>query len=72
MNITSKYKHKSLDVRKNYYPIYDWRKIGGLTKPSWIDTNHSYEVLKPLPHFKKTGHLSPQDIIGLLKFEHLI
>lgn len=37
LKITSKYTEKSENIRKYYYPIFDWEKYN-FDKPSYIDT----------------------------------
>lgn len=66
--ITSKYGTKSPKVKKQYYPIQDWRDAG-LKKPSFIDVG----VVKRLNKrseikFKYVGKLTTNDIEGLALF----
>lgn len=68
LKITSQYLRKSEQIRKYYYPIFNWKEYG-LTKESFIDTK-SYLVTKltDMKISKVRGHFSLKDLKGLKKF----
>lgn len=43
--ITTKYEQKSDRIKKNYFPISNWKELG-LDKQSYIDTNSKEESSK--------------------------
>lgn len=65
--ITSKYKTKSANIRKYYYPIKDWQD-SGLFKQSYVDTINRLNLLKNDVKFKYVGKLSFRDKTDLSKF----
>lgn len=63
--ITSKFINKSDAIRKNYFPIIDW-KYANLTKPSYVDLNYKYDVRDFEDfHVDFCGNLSTQDLFNL-------
>lgn len=65
--ITSKYKNKSAQIRKFYYPIKYWREAG-LRLPSYIDTYTKEELSKRNISFKYVGKLKIEDMLGLASY----
>ncbi len=66
--MTSQYHNKSLNIKKNYYPIKYWKEAG-LKKQSWIDTGKILMVdLASLDSVTKIGTLKTEDIKGLTQF----
>lgn len=68
-SITSKYTNKSEFIKKQYYPIKDWRQAG-LKMPSYIDikSGQSYELTEVMKYGKFTGQLTLRDIQDLAEF----
>jgi len=68
-SITSKYTNKSEFIKKQYYPIKDWRQAG-LQKPSYIDikSSYTYEIHEVIKHGKFTGQLTLRDVQDLAEF----
>lgn len=68
LKITSKYVNKSDQIRKFYYPIFNWCNYG-LSKKSFIDTKNyliaDYDQIKLA---KVRGHFSKEDLRSLKKF----
>ena len=68
LKITSKYKEKSENIRKHYFPISDWKKYN-LDKPSYIDTkNYLIVTISDLNIEKYRGHFSIADLRKLKDF----
>lgn len=65
--ITSKYKNKSERIKKNYFPLMDW-KIEGLDKQSYIDVGDIIKLSKEHVSFRLVGELSIRDIEALVEF----
>lgn len=65
--ITSKYKNKSERIKKNYFPLMDW-KIEGLNKQSYIDVGDIIKLSKEHVSFRLVGELSIRDIEALVEF----
>lgn len=64
--ITSKYKNKSERIKKNYFPLMDW-KIEGLDKQSYIDVGDIIKLSKEHVSFRLVGELSIRDIEALVE-----
>ena len=68
LKITSKYSKKSKNIRKYYYPIFDWRKYN-LSKPSYTDTKeYLIANIVDLRIERYRGHFSLTDLQGLKNF----
>jgi len=70
MSITSKYENKSEKIKRNYYPINNWREAG-LKKESWIDIGNIHVFMKDTLRNINTiylGKLTEADEIGLAEF----
>lgn len=65
--ITSKYKNKSNSIKKNYYPIKDWRK-SGLAKASYIDIGEILNLEIKDVNLKYIGQLTLRDRNDLAAF----
>ena len=65
--ITSKYKNKSERIKKNYFPLMDW-KIEGLDKQSYVDVGDIIKLSKEHVSFRLIGELSTHDIEALVEF----
>ncbi|TPR40005.1 type II toxin-antitoxin system PemK/MazF family toxin [Apilactobacillus micheneri] len=66
--ITSKYKNKSKNIKKVYYPIMDWYKAG-LKKQSFVDTHITYGITKEIIfQHNPIGKLSKNDTVNLFEF----
>jgi len=65
--ITTKYSDKSKFIKKQYYPIKDWRQAG-LKVKSYVDIGSKYTFKKRELSYYKIGHLSIRDIRDLEEF----
>ncbi|WHS05081.1 type II toxin-antitoxin system PemK/MazF family toxin (plasmid) [Ligilactobacillus salivarius] len=65
--ITTKYEQKSDRIKKNYFPISNWKE-SGLDKQSYIDTNRKKNLPKDKVTFKKVGRLSEKDLSKFNEF----
>lgn len=65
--ITSKYKNKSANIRRNYYKIINWSQ-SGLVQPSYVDIGQMVPLDKERIKFKLIGSLSLIDTNNLAKF----
>ncbi|MCR1879486.1 MazF family toxin-antitoxin system [Limosilactobacillus reuteri] len=62
-----KYKNKSERIKKNYFPLMDW-KIEGLDKQSYVDVGDIIKLSKEHVSFRLIGELSTHDIEALVEF----
>lgn len=70
MNITSEYENKSRKVKKNYYPIINWKEAG-LKSKSWIDIGKIHVFMKEFLqniNIDYVGKLPVEDEVGLVQF----
>ena len=58
--ITTKYKDKSLSIKKNLFEIIDWN-YANLNKKSWIDTNIALNAPVDQIQMRELGQLSDVD-----------
>jgi len=66
--ITSQYRNKSDNIKKQYYKIIDWHEAG-CYKPSYIDIGELVSLDKAIvTSITKIGQLSTRDIKGLNVF----
>lgn len=65
--ITSKYKHKSARIKKNYYPIREWQSAG-LRLQSYVDVGELIEFPRKEISLLYVGKLTLKDRIGLANF----
>ena len=65
--ITSKYRNKSESIKKNYFPLIDW-KIEGLNKRSYVDIGEVIKLSKEHVSFRFIGELSMRDLDALVEF----
>lgn len=65
--ITSKYKNKSTNIKRNYYKIANWNQ-SGLVKQSYVDIGRLISLDKTKVRFKLIGNLSLVDTKNLAKF----
>ena len=66
-SITSQYEKKSEAIKKQYYPIEDWKEIG-LSKKSWIDIGSLNRAAREDIQFEYVGDLTNRDLNGLAEF----
>ena len=67
LSITSQYEKKSDEIKKQYYPIREWREIG-LPKESWIDIGSIREMNLGDLSLDYIGTLTTIDVAGLAEF----
>lgn len=66
--ITTKYKKKSENIKKFYYPIKEWTKAG-LREQSYVDVHRTYNISQRVVFSRKPiGKLTSLDILALFKF----
>lgn len=66
--VTTKYKNKSSQIRRLYYPIKEWKEAG-LKKKSYVDTHKLYRLTKDWVFSRRPiGQLTDVDRLGLFEF----
>lgn len=66
--VTSQYKRKSIQIKKLYYPIKEWKQAG-LKKESYVDTHKLYRLNKKwIFSHQPLGKLTDEDRLGLFAF----
>ncbi|WP_076461411.1 type II toxin-antitoxin system PemK/MazF family toxin [Limosilactobacillus caccae] len=65
--ITSKFAQKSAKIKRNYFPLSDWRQEG-LVKQSYVDIGNIFKLSKEKITFKFVGELSLKDMRALTRF----
>lgn len=67
LKVTSKYKNKSENIKKIYYPLQDW-KSEGLKKQSYVDTGTLLNLPIGKVSLNYVGRLTKKDKTGLTRF----
>lgn len=67
--ITSKFSQKPEKIKRNYFPLTDWRQAG-LVKESYVDVGNVSKLSKDKITFRFVGELSLRDIKSLTEFIH--
>lgn len=70
LKVTSQYRKKSVQIKRLYYPIQEWREAG-LKKQSYVDTHKFYRLNKKWVFSRRPiGKLTAVDRLGLFSFMH--
>ncbi|MFK5706173.1 type II toxin-antitoxin system PemK/MazF family toxin [Ligilactobacillus sp. LYQ139] len=65
LTITSQYQNKSAQIKRQFYPIREWKKAG-LRKQSYVDIKEVTRIM--CDRLEIIGHLSAVDYSSLITF----